>query len=87
VGAVIGLMAGQVPLTLPEEAFYLAPGLGTQGADWPDLGTQYGGMASAPVVVNLSRLLVEDGPDPAALRAAAVRAKAEIDARLCPRSD
>jgi orotidine-5'-phosphate decarboxylase len=87
VGAVIGLMAGQAPLTLPEEAFYLAPGLGTQGADWPDLGTQYGDMASAPVVVNLSRLLVEDGPDPAALRAAAVRAKAEIDARLCPRSD
>jgi len=87
VGAVIGLMAGQAPLTLPEGSFYLAPGLGTQGADWPDLGTQYGGMASAPVVVNLSRLLVEAGPDPGALRAAAVRAKAEIDARLCPRSD
>jgi hypothetical protein len=44
-------------------------------------------MASTPVVVNLSRLLVEAGPDPGALRAAAVRAKAEIDARLCPRSD
>ncbi len=86
VGAVIGLMAGQAPLALPEGSFYLAPGLGTQGADWPDLGTQYGDMASAPVVVNLSRLLVEAGPDPGALRAAAVRAKAEIAAQLCRRS-
>jgi hypothetical protein len=44
-------------------------------------------MTSAPVVANLSRLLVGVGPDPDALRAAAVRAKAQIDAQLCPRSD
>ena len=34
-----------------------------------------GGMASAPVVVNLSRSLVEAGPDPGALHAATVRAR------------
>jgi orotidine-5'-phosphate decarboxylase len=84
VGAVIGLMAGVPPLRVPEESFYLAPGLGTQGAVWDDLGTQFGGMAGTPVVANLSRQLVEVGPDPALLRDAALRAKEEIAAQLCP---
>jgi orotidine-5'-phosphate decarboxylase len=84
VGAVIGLMSGVAPLSLPQGSFYLAPGLGTQGATWADLGTQFGGMTSTPVVANLSRLLVQDGPDHGALRDAAARAKAEIDSRLCP---
>ena len=84
VGAVIGLMSGEAPLTLAEGSFYLTPGLGTQGATWADLGRQFGGLASTPVVANLSRLLLEDGPDPGRLRDAAARAKAAIDAQLCP---
>ena len=86
VGAVIGLMAGQAPLTLADGSFYLAPGIGTQGATWADLGTQFGGMATAPVLVNLSRSLVEAGPGPDALRGAAADAKAAIEAQLCPSS-
>jgi hypothetical protein len=35
-------------------------------------------------VANLSRLLVEGGPDRDALRDAAARAKAAIDDQLCP---
>lgn len=84
VGAVIGLMSGAVPLALAEESFYLAPGLGTQGATWADLGLQFGALRSTPVVANLSRLLLEDGPQPARLRDAAARAKAAIDTQLCP---
>jgi orotidine-5'-phosphate decarboxylase len=86
VGAVIGLMSDEPPLALVGGSFYLAPGLGTQGATWADLGTQFGGMASTPVVANLSRVLVEVGPDPGALRDAALRAKEEIAAQLCPPS-
>jgi orotidine-5'-phosphate decarboxylase len=86
VGAVIGLMTAQPPLALPEASFYLAPGLFTQGASLDDLGTQFGAMASAPVLVNLSRSFVAAGPDPGALRAEAVRIQAEIAARLCPAS-
>jgi orotidine-5'-phosphate decarboxylase len=86
VGAVIGLMAGQAPLALLERSFYLAPGLGTQGATWADLGAQFGGMAATPVLVNLSRSLVEAGPDPDALRDAAVGARAAIDGQLRPSS-
>jgi hypothetical protein len=41
-------------------------------------------MAGTPVVANLSRQLVEVGPDPALLRDAALRAKEEIAAQLCP---
>jgi orotidine-5'-phosphate decarboxylase len=82
VGAVIGLMSGEAPLRLPQGSFYLAPGLGTQGATWADLGTQFGGMAATPVVANLSRQLVEVGPDPSRLRDAALRAKEEIAAQL-----
>jgi orotidine-5'-phosphate decarboxylase len=84
VGAVIGLMAGVAPLALEKASFYLAPGLWTQDASLDDLSAQFGGMAPTPVLVNLSRALAVAGPDPDALRDAAIRARAEIDARLCP---
>jgi orotidine-5'-phosphate decarboxylase len=84
VGAVIGLMSGQPPLALPKSAFYLAPGVETQGATWADLGTQFRGMAVAPVLVNLSRSLAQAGSEPGALRDAAMRAQARIDAELPP---
>jgi orotidine-5'-phosphate decarboxylase len=86
VGAVIGLMTGQAPLALPEASFYLAPGLFTQGAGLDDLGTQFGSMTSAPVLVNLSRSFAAAGPNKGALRSEAVRIQDEIAARLCPAS-
>ncbi len=84
VGAVVGLMAGAPPLSLPEHAFYLAPGLGSQGAGLADLAGQFGGLRSTPVVVNLSRALAVAGPDRAALADAAARAQGEIARMLRP---
>jgi orotidine-5'-phosphate decarboxylase len=78
VGAVIGLRAGANPLSLPEDSFYLAPGVGSQGAGWADLTAQFAGMASTPVVVNLSRSLASAGPDPRALADTAARAQEQI---------
>lgn len=85
-GAVVGLIAGAEPLELPEEAFFLAPGLESQGAEVADLAAQFGGMASPMVVVNLSRSLAAAGPDPAALADAAARAQERIAAGLRPTS-
>ncbi len=86
VGAVVGLMAGAPPLPLPKDAFYLAPGLGSQGAGLADLAGQFGGLTSTPVVVNLSRSLAVAGPDRAALADAAARAQGEIAGVLRPSS-
>ncbi len=87
VGAVIGLMTAARPLEVPEATFYLAPGVETQGATWADLGAQFGGMASTPVVVNLSRSLASAGPDAQGLLDAADRAQEKIISELRPRSD
>jgi len=87
VGAVIGLMAKEEPLALPESSFYLVPGLWTQGATVDDLGAQLSGMASTPVVVNLSRSLAQSGPDRQSLRDAALRARDEIRRALRPTED
>ncbi len=84
VGAVIGLIAGHPRLEVPESGFFLAPGLGTQGATVADLSAQFGGMGSTPVVVNLSRVLDRAGPDANAIRDAAARARAEIAQGLRP---
>ncbi len=84
VGAVIGLMARYPPLELPEGAFYLAPGLGTQGATVADLAAQFGGMASTLVVANLSRAIDRAGPDVSAMRAAAARYRDELAEGLRP---
>jgi orotidine-5'-phosphate decarboxylase len=84
VGAVIGLLAGYPPLELPESGFYLAPGLGAQGATVADLAAQFGGMASTPVVANLSRALDRAGPDARSVQNAAVDARAEIARGLLP---
>jgi len=87
VGAVIGLMAKEEPLTLPESSFYLVPGLWTQGATLDDLTAQLSGTRSAPIVVNLSRSLAESGPDPESIRGVAVRARGEIRRALRPTED
>ncbi|MGH9046480.1 MAG: orotidine-5'-phosphate decarboxylase, partial [Acidimicrobiales bacterium] len=86
VGAVIGLIAGAEPLGLPDQGFYLAPGLESQGAGLGDLAAQFAGIASSRVVVNLSRSLASAGPDPQALREAAARAQARIESGLRPAS-
>lgn len=82
VGAVVGLLANYPPIELPESGFYLAPGLGTQGATVADLAAQFGGMGSTPVVANLSRALEKAGPDARSMRDAAAAARAEIAAGL-----
>jgi orotidine-5'-phosphate decarboxylase len=84
VGAVIGLLAGYPPIELPESGFYLAPGLGVQGATVADLAAQFGGMGSTPVVANLSRALDRAGPDARSVQHAAVDARAEIARGLLP---
>jgi orotidine-5'-phosphate decarboxylase len=84
VGAVIGLIAGAAPLRLPDQVFYLAPGLESQGAGLTDLAGQFAGMAQGTVVVNLSRSLAAAGPDPDALRDAAARAQERIASGLLP---
>ncbi|MEH0985662.1 orotidine-5'-phosphate decarboxylase [Micromonospora sp. CPCC 205556] len=59
----------------------LAPGLGAQGATAADLRTVFG--SSLPAVLpSYSREVLNAGPDPAALRAAADRAQAECRAVL-----
>jgi orotidine-5'-phosphate decarboxylase len=70
-GAVVGL-GPTPPLDLVTESFYLAPGMGAQGAGAAELQAQFGSMADTPVVVNLSRTLLGKGPDRAALEAAAL---------------
>lgn len=84
VGAVVGILAGVPPLAVPEQGFYLIPGLLSQGATWEDLAVQAAGMGDAPAVVNLSRALYDAGPDRGALRDAAARMSRQIAARLRP---
>lgn len=84
VGAVVGILAQVPPLSVPDQGFYLVPGLFSQGATLDDLQSQAAGMGNAPVVVNLSRALYDAGPDPDALREAAARASRDIARRLLP---
>ncbi len=77
-GAVIGVLAGGHPLRLPSDGFYLAPGVGAQGATPGDLARAFADAPSNAVLVNLSRSLLRAGPDPGALRAALQRAHDEI---------
>jgi orotidine-5'-phosphate decarboxylase len=73
-GAVVGLAPGRQPLSLVDGPAYLAPGIGVQGATWAEFGAQFGSLQASPVVANLSRALLDAGPDPAALQAAAAAA-------------
>jgi orotidine-5'-phosphate decarboxylase len=82
-GAVVGVTQG--PWRLPLGEFggpILAPGVGAQGATPADVGAVFGACAAGSVVVNASRSLLEAGPRPPALRAAAEALREELAAAL-----
>jgi len=61
----------------------LAPGLGAQGATPADLATRFAGVHGL-VLPAASRSVLRAGPDPAAIRAAAVALRAELAAGQTP---
>jgi orotidine-5'-phosphate decarboxylase len=82
VGAVIAPSPALPPLDLAAaNALFLAPGVGAQGATPADVAATF---AACPdrVMPSVSRSLLAAGPDPAALRAAAVGLNEEFRARL-----
>ena len=60
----------------------LAPGVGAQGATAADVGRRFGDCAPGWVLPSASRSLLETGPDPALLRAAASRLQEDLAAAL-----
>ncbi len=72
-GAVVGATIGETGEDLAINGPLLAPGLGAQGATADSLRTVFG-PAVANVVPAMSREILAEGPDPAALREATQRA-------------
>ncbi|EOM75927.1 orotidine-5'-phosphate decarboxylase [Rhodococcus rhodnii] len=81
VGLVVGATRGH-GLDLGEfEGPVLAPGVGAQGATASDLASVFPDHREL-LLPNVSRSVLRAGPDPAALREAAVRTRDEIEAAL-----
>jgi len=85
-GAVIGVTKDAEPIELPSSGFFLAPGLGAQGASTEDLTALFSNVPATSVLVNLSRSLLESGPDPSSLREAARHAASDLSGAFCPPS-
>ena len=90
VGAVVGATlggpagggpAGGDPVDLAVNGPLLAPGIGAQGATAADLRRVFGDAAGL-VLPSVSRSVLEAGPDPAALLAAALHTRDEVAAVL-----
>ncbi len=82
VGATVGDAAARLGLDLAAvRGPLLAPGVGAQGAGAAELEAVFGD-ARAAVLAASSRGVLTAGPDPAALRAAALRARDEAAAAL-----
>jgi orotidine-5'-phosphate decarboxylase len=87
VGVVIGATVGAtVPDVAELNGPILAPGLGAQGATVDDLPTMFGS-SLRQVLPASSRDVLRHGPDPAALREAALRTRDAITAALGNRAD
>jgi orotidine-5'-phosphate decarboxylase len=85
VGVVIGATIAAPGVDLSRlNGSILAPGLGAQGATASDLGTVFG-TARAKVLPSMSREVMNAGPAPAGLRAAARRALGEMEAAIAVR--
>jgi orotidine-5'-phosphate decarboxylase len=84
VGAVIGVSAEPEPLALSPARFFLAPGVGAQGATARDLAALFWHVPMTSVLVNLSRPILKAGPDQHSLSVAAERGAGEISAGFCP---
>jgi orotidine-5'-phosphate decarboxylase len=81
VGAVIGATLGPSTFALGGLGGpVLAPGLGAQGAGPADVAWIFAGCPTGSVVPSASRSLLRAGPDPAALRKAAVALRDELGA-------
>lgn len=83
VGAVVG--ATMAPPGFPMAdlgGVVLAPGVGAQGAGPADVARLFAGCRPGTVLPNVSRSVLAAGPDPAALRSAARRARDEMAAAL-----
>lgn len=81
VGAVVGATLGSLEVDLAVNGPLLAPGLGAQGATAADLRVVFGD-ASGLVLPSASRSVLGAGPDPTALRAAALRTRDEVATAL-----
>jgi orotidine-5'-phosphate decarboxylase len=69
VGAVVGATLEPSAFALPQlGGVILAPGLGAQGAGPADVAARFAGCAPGTVLPSSSRGLLNEGPDPAALR-------------------
>jgi len=84
VGAVIGISADPEPIALSGSRVYLAPGVGAQGATVRDLAALFWHVPMTATLVNLSRPLLQAGPDRHSLSVAAEHATREISAGFCP---
>jgi orotidine-5'-phosphate decarboxylase len=85
VGAVVGATVGDAGVAhgLDVNGPLLAPGIGAQGATADDLRAVFGAALGA-VLPSSSREVLRGGPDPAGLRAAALRTLDGVRAALAP---
>ncbi|MGH9093247.1 MAG: orotidine-5'-phosphate decarboxylase [Acidimicrobiales bacterium] len=83
VGAVVGatLVPSRFPLS-QLNGVILAPGVGAQGAGPAEVAERFGGCPAGAVLPSASRSVLAAGPDPAALRDAAVQATGAMAAVL-----
>lgn len=82
-GAVVGATRSAGSLDLSSlRGPYLVPGVGAQGATAEDVGELFAGCPAGSVLVNASRSVLAEGPDPVALAAAASELAAQLSAAL-----
>lgn len=82
VGVVVGATIGRTGVDFSTlNGSILAPGIGAQGATAADLAEVFG-PATSLVLPSASREVMSAGPDPAALRATALRIRGEMEAVL-----
>ncbi len=81
IGAVVGATVDSAGEHLDVGGPLLVPGLGAQGAGPADIGRQFGSVARQ-VLPAASRSVLVAGPDPDALRSAALRLRDELTAVL-----
>ncbi|WP_448850827.1 orotidine-5'-phosphate decarboxylase [Corynebacterium sp. 335C] len=79
VGVVVGATVAEPPVLDELAGAVLMPGVGAQGADADDVARVAGGAARL-ALPNISRAILKAGPDPRALREAALRAAGKFPA-------
>lgn len=83
IGAVIGATLSPSAFPLAElGGLIVAPGVGAQGAGAAEVARLFAGCPAGSVVASASRSILDAGPDPAALAAAAARTQEAMAAAL-----